>query len=69
MSSIGFQAVLDEEESPGPTECDDGCSPHQVSEYYPGAFPYSFDFLYWEEVPKRGVHGSAENQLMLMLNH
>lgn len=23
----------------------------QVSEYYPGAFPYSFDFLYWEEVP------------------
>lgn len=24
---------------------------HQVSEYYPGAFPYSFDFLYWEEVP------------------
>ena len=26
---------------------------HQVSEYYPGAFPYSFDFLYWEEVPSQ----------------
>ena len=23
---------------------------NKVSEYYPGAFPYSFDFLYWEEV-------------------
>lgn len=22
----------------------------QIGEYYAGAFPYSFDFLYWEEV-------------------